>query len=759
MKLNIITKYKMKQLKLFHGNYFYIAVTVISLIIALIIILQTLISYHIFMKENINTFYYFAFNNVNQAKKDYENVYQDMRNLALALSFDAEINELLYDKEYAPVDLYTIDKKLGSYVQLHNLDSIYIYNESQGKIFNSLKWSEEEQSFPDQNVFEYINYPVSSNFALYARNASSRSDLLVSGKNVLTCIFYPGSNSKSSIIINVDGQRLNEICLKYPLGEQSNLIVADDSGLVISSGGREFQSLDNISHREFFVQKSSKDEGDYQILSENGNKFMTTYVYSSILNYWFISMVPYETMLSSNIWRSTAVLYIGLGVLIFGMLLVFAGSKKFSGVFNRLWEKIKNLERKDYYYTQWNKEKLLINLLTFQERIDEEDLKEMFEGVKTPLKSYEDICLIRIIIDNYRIFCEKYNPNDRDLFKYALRNLCGELIGHVFLNEILTDREDSILVLVGGVKGNYRELLEPIFPQCSSYTKQYLDFDISFIVSEKFSPTEMALAYTQVNQMSHFCFLYGAKSVIYPEMTDFPTQTDTQQQATELKNALIAGTFDKVRQIIDEIVEKLHKIHYETAKIELMRILFIFSEVSRAYRQNRKIDTEFNLSATYNDIENAPTIVDAQQILADIINHFENCMQNAGEKRQAGLTSKALEIIETEYHDANLCLDSIAERLGISSFYLSKIFRTQIMKPLPDYITDVRLAKASELLRKTDISIKNIITSTGFVNNSYFTVLFKKTFGTTPSVYRQTHKTNIAMNESSRSKGGAPNLE
>ena len=103
----------------------------------------------------------------------------------------------------------------------------------------------------------------------------------------------------------------------------------------------------------------------------------------------------------------------------------------------------------------------------------------------------------------------------------------------------------------------------------------------------------------------------------------------------------------------------------------------------------------------------------------------------------------AMEYINKNY-TGGITLDSLAENLNISPFYLSKILKKHTGKNYTDLIAELRINKAKELLIKTDMSIKEITYATGFNSQNYFTKNFKKIVGLTPTEYKNIrHEKNI----------------
>ena len=82
-------------------------------------------------------------------------------------------------------------------------------------------------------------------------------------------------------------------------------------------------------------------------------------------------------------------------------------------------------------------------------------------------------------------------------------------------------------------------------------------------------------------------------------------------------------------------------------------------------------------------------------------------------------------------------VDQMAARLYLSPGYLSMVFKKEVGENIKQYIRNVRMAKAEELLTVTQMSVREIGEHTGFKNMSYFSKCFRQQFGDTPESYRR----------------------
>ena len=90
-----------------------------------------------------------------------------------------------------------------------------------------------------------------------------------------------------------------------------------------------------------------------------------------------------------------------------------------------------------------------------------------------------------------------------------------------------------------------------------------------------------------------------------------------------------------------------------------------------------------------------------------------------------------------EHYTENITLTGLAEKYSISVSYLSELLKEHLQLSFSEYISSKRIQKAKELLADDSLSIEQIAEQTGYNDYFYFTKVFKKNTGISPSKYRK----------------------
>lgn len=109
------------------------------------------------------------------------------------------------------------------------------------------------------------------------------------------------------------------------------------------------------------------------------------------------------------------------------------------------------------------------------------------------------------------------------------------------------------------------------------------------------------------------------------------------------------------------------------------------------------------------------------------------------QEKQTVYVEEALHILESCYAQ-EVSIQSIANELGLDRSYLHRLFKSATGFSLQEYLLDLRIRKACSLLKRTNLSIAIIALSVGYEDTLYFSRLFKRKKGISPTKYRASHQ-------------------
>ena len=109
---------------------------------------------------------------------------------------------------------------------------------------------------------------------------------------------------------------------------------------------------------------------------------------------------------------------------------------------------------------------------------------------------------------------------------------------------------------------------------------------------------------------------------------------------------------------------------------------------------------------------------------------------NKREEKTGSIIETAKNYINNNYHK-DISLDDVSREVNISPYYFSKLFKETTGENFIEYLTNLRMDKAKELLQTTECSMKEICVKTGYSDPNYFSRSFKKNVGVTPTEYKE----------------------
>ncbi|WP_027628432.1 response regulator [Ruminiclostridium cellobioparum] len=178
-------------------------------------------------------------------------------------------------------------------------------------------------------------------------------------------------------------------------------------------------------------------------------------------------------------------------------------------------------------------------------------------------------------------------------------------------------------------------------------------------------------------------------------------------------------------------INYMKNFYYTTlSSINNIRISVSAIEVDKRHEEGRDIASLLNL------IEKSESAEELNSLLEDVAVRIADKVNNFNNKSIKLILRKAIDYIQ-EHYSEQVTLNEVAENIYVSTFYISRMFKKELGKSFVDYLNDVRIEKSKELLKDVKYKTYEVAEIVGISDPHYFSRIFKKYSGMTPSEYRE----------------------
>ena len=188
---------------------------------------------------------------------------------------------------------------------------------------------------------------------------------------------------------------------------------------------------------------------------------------------------------------------------------------------------------------------------------------------------------------------------------------------------------------------------------------------------------------------------------------------------------------DQLRKHFACLKEKYH----DNTKYSAMYIKFVFSNVIQELFQENQFSGERRLEHEIERLYNCRNIMEILEVTEDNIKEYEAFLDRSMSSSRNEVA--AVKNYIYQHYEEDLNLEMLAEKVYLSSGYLSFIFKKETGMNLNRYIRVFRMEKAKELLCSTNMKVAQVSERVGFANVSYFCRSFREYYGSSPESYRK----------------------
>lgn len=228
------------------------------------------------------------------------------------------------------------------------------------------------------------------------------------------------------------------------------------------------------------------------------------------------------------------------------------------------------------------------------------------------------------------------------------------------------------------------------------------------------------------------------------ELLNFSSGDEKIQELHErILNRLKLGDAAGVQFLAELYVGELYEQNFPLDKTKGN----VFEVLIEAKKIAKSADSSWKNAAFENIFSDLSKIDSKTELLIFFKNRLSESAAficNSKEEKENPLIKKVFGYIQ-EHIAENFSLDDAASFAGVSSFYLSKLFKEETGETFINYVTDRRLEKGRIMLCETELSIKEISAEIGYNDQNYFSRIFKNKFGISPTDFRNTNRNSESL--------------
>ncbi len=373
---------------------------------------------------------------------------------------------------------------------------------------------------------------------------------------------------------------------------------------------------------------------------------------------------------------------------------------------------------------------------------NQQEIKQQLDYLGIDLNPLHLACaLIRM---NNLAGLDKYNTEEFGLLENSFLNTIHEIVNDVFKGYTFTWNQGEFIVILSAdtnvAAKIYREKAMNIGERLIQVLKQYFNISVSVGISNPHQGYhQLAQAYFECCQAVQHCLYLGLQPVLF--YAEVPEIIGEQERVD----------ITELREILPKAIE-LHDLEAIQSVFKGMSLVLNEQRISRA----QALDVCFQMAyliggvpdfkdaalkeiigyqnSLYENILTLNTLPEIIHWLDRIEQGLYQQLSKNEEQKNSRLIAKAKKYI-MEHFPAEISLNEVAGALSLSPGYFSTIFKQYTGICFTDYVTEIKIDKAKKLLRETDSKIYEISDLLGFQNAYYFSKVFKKVTGMTPSEF------------------------
>ena len=247
-------------------------------------------------------------------------------------------------------------------------------------------------------------------------------------------------------------------------------------------------------------------------------------------------------------------------------------------------------------------------------------------------------------------------------------------------------------------------------------------------LSQSYNEAMRSLAFNRTDSVVHV----SDQSLLVSYEDDYPVDTENA-----LFKNIEEGNVSRASFYAGSFFDWMMETHVQNVMDVKLKVLEFVLRAERIGFESGGMIYRFNMRSEYLEtIMNMTTYDQLREWFTNKIGTVCHNILTKKEENTVDIIKNAQDYIAANY-SKDIILDDVSKELQISPYYFSKLFKKRTGSNFIEYLTNVRIERAKELLRNTNKSMKEICLEVGYSDANYFSRTFKKNVGVTPSEYKE----------------------
>lgn len=378
----------------------------------------------------------------------------------------------------------------------------------------------------------------------------------------------------------------------------------------------------------------------------------------------------------------------------------------------------------------------------------------MFRINNTKEEFLEELGLYGVEIDEFVIMAAETDDDrengkksryERYLYQFGIINTFEEMLSSGFAVSDVPINSNTVIFLIQP-KNDFQEDIFTVLHKSATSIQEIVRNCFSFTVTISMSSmgkgaSELAEKASEALQTLDYKFYMGKNTVIlYDDVKSFYKSTDFSM-LEHYEKLLVQKVKSGNQESVSSVLQDLHQCVSE-CKLEKESIKkFYWNTINMIYTlpNSMKIDSvdiyNKRLTEVLAILDQCESLAEINDVLKEVSISITKRINNYNRKTINSTLRRAMEYINKNYRES-ITLNDVAENTYVSIYYLSRMFTKELGKNYVDYLNEVRIEKAKEYLRDSNYKTYEIAEMVGIKDAHYFSKLFKKYTGLTPSEYK-----------------------